>query len=86
MTLRNKVYAHTDVESGRSIRELTIALEGDIAHVGHIEEWHALDRALLDPVRQLCDDQAARLRLDGTRIAVALSKATEATEAAPSSE
>lgn len=74
MTLRRKVYAHTDVEGGRSVKELSVEIEGDVATVKHVEAWHPLDRVLLDPIRQLCDDQAAKLRLNAARLAVAITK------------
>jgi hypothetical protein len=72
LTLRNKVYAHTDIESGRSIEQLTIDFHEDIATVSHVESWHPLDRSLLGPIRELCDLQAERLRLEGVRIIYAI--------------
>ena len=51
MGLRNKVYAHTDVESGRSVSDLTIKTMGDITRVEHAETWHPLDRDL--PIREV---------------------------------
>lgn len=62
------MYAHTDEDSGRSIERLTIDFQGDIASVMHVESWHPLDRDLLDPIRELCNHQAERLRLEGVRI------------------
>jgi hypothetical protein len=79
LQLRKKVYAHTDVESGRSIGDITINFgeRGDIAHVTHRESWHPLDRQLLDSIRELCESQHSRFGLEGTRLALALAKARQ---------
>jgi hypothetical protein len=74
LALRDKVYAHTDLESGRSIRELTITIENEIAHVKHFESWHPLDRELLNPIRELCHEQEARLRLESVRLNEAIKR------------
>ena len=78
MNLRQKVYAHTDLESGRSLAKLVIEVEGDVAHVEHVETWHPLDRDLLDPIRELCTAQEDRLRLEATRIVRALARGEDA--------
>jgi len=74
MNLRQKVYAHTDLESGRSLAKLVIEVEGDATHVEHVERWHPLDSDLLNPIRELCNTQEERLRLEATRIVGALAR------------
>lgn len=75
LTLRHKVYAHTDLESGRSVEKLTVEVEGDIAHVAHRESWQPLDTSRLDSIRALCATQHRRFQLEGTRIAGAIVRA-----------
>jgi len=82
LQLRQKVYAHTDLESGRSIRELTLEFEGDTAHVKHAESWHPLDRDLLDPIRELCREQGSKLRLEAVRFHGAIKREIESRDTA----
>ena len=76
--LRQKVYAHTDVEGGRSIQDLSVEIKGDVANVKHVERWHPLDRDLLDSIRALCTEQEGSLRLEAVRLDGAIRKASEA--------
>jgi hypothetical protein len=66
--LRQKVYAHTDSGGGRSIENLAVEIDGEIAHVTHVERWHPLDRRLLPAIRRLCEEQGTRLRLEAVRL------------------
>lgn len=72
------MYAHTDVEGGRSIQDLSIEIKGDVASVKHVERWHPLDRDLLDSIRALCTEQEERLRLEAVRLDGAIRRASEA--------
>lgn len=78
MTLRDKAYAHTDEESGRSVSRLVVRDDGETAIVEHDETRHALDRDLLDRIRALCAEQETKLRLEGVRVAGAVAKASDA--------
>jgi hypothetical protein len=75
LTLRNKVYAHTDEESGRVIERLTRTEEGDIATLAYQESWPPFDRVLLDPIRDLCQKQVESFRLEAARILHAIDAA-----------
>jgi hypothetical protein len=73
---RKKVYAHTDVESGRSAgpRQVT-TVDGDVVTIGYREGWWSFPRELIPQLLDMCRKQAQCLRNEGLRIETELATA-----------
>jgi hypothetical protein len=54
-TLRDKVYAHTDKDTGRRASPITIRVEGELVHLSWNEAWVPLPRERLDAVIEICE-------------------------------
>lgn len=66
---RKKVYAHTDVESGRSASGSQVTTsDGRIVTVGYSEGWWAFPRERIAPVVDMCRRQAQNFRTEALKI------------------
>jgi hypothetical protein len=82
MNGRNKVYAHTDVASGRSTGGMRITISKGIASVAYSEGWWSFPREFIAPVVDMCQRQAQDLRTEAVKIeAEVAAAAAETTEA-----
>jgi hypothetical protein len=70
--LRNKVYAHSDKESGRRASTKTVVTSGDIATISRGSSWWAFRVEDLHAVQALFHDQRQRFLTDAADIHVQL--------------
>jgi len=73
--LRNKVYAHSDKESGRSASMKTVATNAGIETISYGSSWWAFPVEDLHAVQALCYDQRQRFLTDAAAIHVQLKEA-----------